>query len=213
MNYTIRTSAHNCLTVFDSQRPLYGEWREGASYDGGTRRPVAGKEPKTLEAWQENYKMAAVLSHTESDALCEIAGDMTEAYSHTCDRVIRKMSWRPLEGDFGTLTVEDEVEAKSESFITAFNIHCLKEPKKDGNRVIIDGEGYSLICRVLAPENARISLIGGEGREFLVDGVNYDTDVKENTEYGWGQIIITDGIQKKNTKFTVEMEIVKKENL
>ena len=49
-NYTIRTVAHNCLTVTDPQRPLYGEWAEGSAYDGGTRRPCGGKEPKTLEA-------------------------------------------------------------------------------------------------------------------------------------------------------------------
>ena len=213
MNYTIRTSAHNCLTVFDPKRPLYGEWKDGAAYDGGTRRPCAGKEPKTLEAWQENYKMATVISHTESDELCEIVGDMTEAYSHTCDKVIRKMRWEPTRASFGVLTVEDTVESKSKEFIKAVHIHCQTQPKAIDNRVIIDDGEYELVCRVLSPQNARIELIGGEGRQFEIDGVNYDTNNKENTEAGWGQIVVTDILPEKKTNFKVEMEIVKKENV
>ena len=213
MNYTIRTCAHNCLTVYDHEKPLYGEWKDGAAYDGGTRRPVAGKEPKTLEAWEENYRMATVLSHTESDSLCEIVGDMTEAYSHTCSRAIRKMRWEPGRGSYGVMTVEDQVETKSDKFIPTFHIHCQTEPRRIDNGVVIDNGNYLLACRVLSPKNARIELVGGEGREFLVDGVNYDTSVKETTEYGWGRILVTDGDGGGNTHFKVEMEIVKKEGV
>ena len=211
MNYTIRTCAHNCLTVSDPQKPLYDEWKDGAAYDGGARRPCAGKEPKTLEAWQENYKMSTVLSHTESDSLCEIVGDMTEAYSYTCNSVIRKMRWEPLKGDCGVLTVEDKVETKSDTMVPAFHIHCQTEPQRVGDSIVINNEGYKLICRVIAPENACVEFIGGEGREFLVDGVNYDTSVKETTEYGWGQIVVTDKAKGTHTAFKVEMEIAKKE--
>lgn len=213
MNYTIRTSAHNCLTVFDPQRPLYGEWKDGAAYDGGTRRPCGGKEPKTLDVWKENYRMATVISHVESDELCEIVGDMTEAYSHTCDKVIRKMRWEPTRASFGVLTVEDTVESKSKEFIKSVHIHCQTQPKAIDNRVIIDNGEYELVCRVLSPQNARIELIGGEGRQFEIDGVNYDTNNKENTEAGWGQVVVTDTLPSKKTKFRIEMEIVKKENV
>ena len=210
MNYTIRTSAHNCLTVLDPQKPLYGEWKDGAAYDGGTRRPCGGKEPKTLEAWCESYKMATVLSHSESDELCEIVGDMTEAYSHTCDKVIRAMCWQPTRGEYGVLTVDDHVISKSESFIKSFHIHCQSKPEVIDDRVIIDNGEYALSCRILAPDGARIELIGGEERQFEVDGVNYDTADKKNTEAGWGQIIVTDIRKEQETKFKVEMEIIKK---
>ena len=211
-NYTTRTSAHNCLTVFDPARPKYGEWREEAAYDGGTRRPCGGNEPKTLEAWRENYKMATVLEHTESEELCRILGDMTDAYSHTCDRVIREMTWEPKRGDFGVLTVRDEVESKSEEFITAFHLHCQREPKRIENGVILENDGFELVCRVKAPAQAKIEVIGGEGRDFEVDGVNYDTDAKAGTEAGWGQIVVTDPMASRHTQFLVEMELRKKEN-
>ena len=208
-NYTTRTSAHNCLTVFDPERPRYDEWREGHAYDGGTRRPRAGNEPKTLDEWRENYKMATVISHTESEELCEIVGDMTEAYSHTCEKAVRKMTWQPKRAELGVLTVEDEVITKSKDFISAFHIHCLTEPTLIDNGAVIDNGSYKLVCRVVSPANAKIELVGGPGREFEVDGVNYPTDAAENTEAGWGQIIITDTDSTTHKSFKIEMEIVK----
>ena len=213
MNYTIRTSAHNCLTVSDPERPLYGEWKDGAAYDGGTRRPLAGKEPKTLESWQSDYKMATVLSHTEGNTLCEITGDLTDAYSHTCQSVVRNMRWEPLKGEYGTLTVHDTVESRSKDYIKAFHIHCQSQPRCTEDGVVIDGGCYALSCRVLSPQNAQIDIVGGEGKEFFVDGVNYETTQKANTEAGWGQIVITDTAGTYHTEFLIEMEIRKKENL
>ena len=206
-NYTTRTVAHNCLTVFDPQRPKNGEWKPEAAYDGGTRRPRGGSEPKTLEEWINDYKMAEVLSHSESEELCLLTGDMTEAYCHTCNKVVREMRWEPKRGENGTLTVCDTVESKSEDFVRCFNLHCLTEPTVNGNNIVINNGEYSLHCRVLSPATAKIELIGGEGREFFVDGVNYDTDAKDNTEAGWGRVAITDTASTTLTNFKVEMEI------
>ncbi len=209
-NYTTRTSAHNCLTVSDPQKPRYGEWKDDAAYDGGTRRPCAAREPKTLDEWIENYKMATVISHIESEDLCEIVGDMTEAYSHTCDKVVRQMRWESNCGSYGKLTVHDTVVSKFESFVKAFHIHCQTEPHIADGCITIDNGKYELICKVLSPENAKIEIVGGEGREFEIDGVNYVPDIMENTEAGWGQIVITEVRPVKETEFLVELEIVKR---
>ena len=209
-NYTTRTSAHNCLTVSDPQKPRYGEWKDDVAYDGGTRRPCAEREPKTLGEWIENYKMATVISHIESEDLCEIVGDMTEAYSHTCDKVVRSMRWESNCGSYGKLTVHDTVVSKFESFVKAFHIHCQTEPHIADGCITIDNGKYELICKVLSPENAKIEIVGGEGREFEIDGVNYVPDIIENTEAGWGQIVITEVRPVKETEFLVELEIVKR---
>jgi len=63
------------------------------------------------------------------------------------------------------------------------------------------------------PVNAGIELVGGEGRRFETDGVNYSTDETENTEAGWGQIVVTDTSLGIHKKFKIEMEIIKKESL
>jgi hypothetical protein len=209
MNYTIRTAAHNCLTVYDPEKPLYGEWKDGAAYDGGMRRPCAGKEPKTLETWRENYKMATVLSHTESEMLCEIEGDLTDAYSHTCDRVVRKMRWEPTRGSFGVLTVTDIVEMKSDEYVAAFHIHTQSEPLLTNEGIVIDNGKYSLVCRISDCENTIVEIVGGDGKCFVVDGVNYDTDYKGESEAGWGEIIIKSASKSRIAEFKVEMEIVK----
>ena len=212
-NYTTRTSAHNCLTVFDPERPSYGEWRSGAAYDGGMRRPCGGDEPKTLDLWRENYRMATVLTHTEGKDLCEITGDLTDAYCHTCNKVTRSMRWEPERGAYGVLTVHDCVETKSEQFITAFHLHCQSEPTPVENGVIIENDTHRLVCRVKSPQNAGIEIIGGEGRQFEVDGVNYDTPDKADTEAGWGQVVITSPTASCHTEFVVEMELSKKEDI
>ena len=213
MNYTIRTCAHNCITVFDPSKPSYGEWKEGLAYDGGTRRPCAGKEPKALDLWKENYKMATVLSHTEGEELCEIVGDMTDAYSHTCEQIVRKMRWEPCRGAYGVLTVEDNVKTLSNELVTAFNLHCQNEPQRIGNDIVISNDGYKLVCRVLEPARADIEIVGGGDHRFETDGVNYEPTTLEHTEAGWGRITVRPSEQSTETKFKVEMEIIKKESL
>jgi len=205
--YTIRTSAHNCITVWDPEKDDHGDFLPGTPYDGGTRKPCVGREPRSLEEWVRDYQMAEVLSHEENGTRCEITGDLTKAYCHTCNSVVRSMSWEPQKGEMGTLTVRDRVEAKSEKFVTAFHLHCQSQPAVQGNTVTVANEKAKLVCRVLMPEDPVITCIGGEGQQFVVDGVNYDTNRKENTECGWGQIIISPGAQKKVTEFVVEMEL------
>lgn len=208
--YTISTGAHNCLTVFDPAKPNHDDIAPETPYDGGVRRPCRGREPQSLDQWIQEYQMATVLSHKESQTFCQIEGDLSEAYRHTCHKVIRNMCWEPQKGEKGMLTVHDLVDAKSDSFIAAFHLHCQSAPEVSGNVITISNEKAKLVCRVLQPEKPVIRAIGGEGQEFVVDGVNYDTPDKENTEAGWGQVIITSESQTAHTEFLVEMELQSK---
>ena len=115
--YTIHTVAHNCILV-----------------DGkGTRFPCGKKEPNTLDGWLSEYGMAKVLSHSESDGIYEIDGDLTEAYRETCRSVVRKMKWEPNRGDRGILTVSDRVEPIDDNSAVTFLIHAQSEPVVIGN--------------------------------------------------------------------------------
>jgi len=205
--YTIRTCAHNCLTVWDPAKPELGDFLPGTPYDGGTRRPCGGKEPRTLADWLRDYRMARVLSHRESESCCRIQGDLTEAYRNTCTRVVRSMCWEPEKGAMGTLTVRDRIEAKSSEFITGFHLHCQSAPVISGSTVTLSNGQAKLVCRILEPRDPVITAIGGPGQEFTVDGVNYDTHRKENTEAGWGRVTVTPAHQTASTEFLVEMEL------
>lgn len=187
-NYTIRTLAHNCVLV-----------------DGkGTRNPREGKEPKTLESWLSEYGMAKVISHTESDDFCEIEGDLSEAYSETCNNVIRKMLWEPKRG---ILTVSDRVEPKNEDSEVKFLIHCQSRPVINGSNINIIGRKRELHVRVLSPEGITVTAIGGEGHRFTVDGTDYLPEV-DTSEAGWGRIEIS---AKGSVDFMVELEIRRKD--
>lgn len=219
-NYDTVTSSHNCLTIRDPEVKTLGsvtEW--GKTFDlindGGTRRPRPttdyNLEPDLAAAWQRDCQMAKVLSHTETENKVEIVGDLTTAYAHTCDKVVRKMTFLPKAGENGVFTVEDEVTAKSEEFIKCFHIHMMDEPEVDGNVITITNKGGKLRCTVLEPQNASITAIGGGDMRFTTVGIPVPSDKTENRECGWGKVIISPDDKSKTHKFKVQMEILDNE--
>ena len=219
-NYDTRTSSHNCLTIRDPEVKTLRkitEWGKNFDHidDGGTRMPAPttdyNLEPDLAAAWQRDCQMAKVLSHFESDTKAEIEGDMTLAYSHTCDKVVRKMSFDATAGENGVFTVEDEVTAKSEDFIKRFHLHMMDEPKIDGNEITITYKGGKLRCTVLEPQNASITALGGGDNRFTIVGIPIPSDKTENRECGWGKVIIEPTDKAKTHKFKVKMEILNNE--
>ncbi|MBO5270258.1 MAG: heparinase II/III family protein, partial [Clostridia bacterium] len=190
-NYTIRTVAHNCILV-----------------DGkGTRAPRDTKEPKTLDSWLSDYTMAKVLSHTETDGVYEIEGDLSEAYSETCTSVVRRMRWEPLRGECGILTVFDRVDPKDPNATVTFLLHSQSSPARIGDEIVIGGENRELHCRVKCSKETTVSFVGGEGHRFDADGINYPPSV-DTTEAGWGRTEIS---ATGSVTFEIELELCRKE--
>lgn len=216
-NYDTRTSSHNCLTIRDPEVKTLGtihSWGNDIEIinDGGTRRPGPttdyNLEPDLATPWQRDMRMAKVISHTETDEKVEIVGDLSMAYPETTEKVIRKMTFLPKEGQNGIFTVEDDVTAKSEEFIKAFHIHMMEEPKIEGNVVTIEHKGGKLRCTVLEPKNASITAIGGGDNRFTTVGIPVPSERTENRECGWGKVIISPTDKEKTHKFKVQMEIL-----
>ena len=216
-NYDTVTSSHNCLTIRDPEVKTLGhitEWGKDFDLinDGGTRRPKPttdyNLEPDLAAAWQRDCQMAKVLSHTETDDKVEVIGDLTTAYAHTCEKIVRKMTFLPKLGENGVFTVEDEVIAKSEEFIKCFHLHMMEEPIIDDNVITITHKGGKLRCTVLEPQNASITAIGGGDMRFTTVGIPVPSDKTENRECGWGKVIISPNDKAKTHKFKVQMEIL-----
>ena len=217
-NYLTRTSAHNCLTVRDpavetlGQVYMYPEGKADLINDGGTRMPNPPdsypNEPDLAGAWERDCRMAKVLSHTESEELVELVGDLTEAYSHTCDRVVRKMSFEPKAGECGVLTISDEVVSKSPDFIKCFHIHTMAEPTIEGNTVTVEHKGGRLVCTVLEPMDAEIRAIGGGDMRFTLNGIPIPSEKTDHRECGWGKVIISPRSAACEHHFRVRMEIM-----
>lgn len=216
-NYDIRTSSHNCLTIRDPNVATLGKQESWGKMidiinDGGTIMPKPttdyNLEPSLADAWERDCQMSKVISHTESDQKAEIVGDLTHAYSHTCDKVIRKMIFEADRGENGVFTVDDTVTAKSEEFIKCFHIHTMSEPKINGNEITIEYKGGVLQCTVLEPQNASITAIGGGDNRFTVNGIPIPCERTENRECGWGKVIISPTTKEKTHNFKVEMKIL-----
>lgn len=201
--YLIRTSAHNCLTVERTDRDNFGEFGEEIEYDGGTRRPAAGKEPKTVDIlFSDEYKMATVLSHFESETKAGIVGDLSPAYSHSCEKVVRSMEY---DHEKHTLRVRDEVKSLSADYKKTFHLHFQVEPKIEGNIVTVEDRGYRAVVRVLSPENAVITKTGGEGRQFCVNGKNFQPTGEYVAEEGWGEVRVSPKVPSLDDIFEVEI--------
>ena len=202
-NYLTRTSAQNCITV-----ELYSDenGRDIKNY-GGTRVPNSGKEPKSIESFlSDEYRMAYVLSHMESDDGCEITGDLTPAYRHTCSRVIRTMSYIHNEHK---LSIKDEVTALDQKNKKTFHLHCQTEPEIRGNTIIIKNKGFMAICEIISPADAQIIAVGGEGHQFEVGGENFPPAPPYNAEEGWGEIRISPAGMNLTDEFLVEIKAIK----
>ena len=211
-DYSIRTAAHNCLTIYDPahQKTIPFRDRE-VIYDGGIKIPNKGLEAFSVPHWIEEYTMAKVVSHKETDQFIEIEGDLTEGYKETCHKVVRKMIFMPNEGQYGILRVEDEVFAKSEEFIKTFHLHVQEKPKIEKNKITITHKGGKLICHVLEPANAKILAIGDGDDRFVIGGERIKIDNTDGLEAGWGQIMISPGVKQKNDRFVIQMEIMDRE--
>lgn len=203
--YLTKTSAHNCITVEIPEKPLFGEWDSDIAYDGGTRRPADGDEAESVEELiSEKYLMAKVLSHEESETGCMLSGDLSPAYVHSCSSVIRTMSY---DAETRKVTVKDEVTALKPEYKKTFHIHCQSEPEIKGNTVVFENKGHKAVCRVISPENAVITKVGGDGKQFLAGGVNYPPEPPYIAEEGWGEVKISPRDQSLSDLFLIEFDI------
>lgn len=208
--YLTRTSAHNCLTVERTDGEKFGEFGDEIEYDGGTRRPAAGKEPKTVETLlSDEYRMATVLSHTENEGGATLVADLSPAYCHACERVVRSMAY---DHEKRTLTVRDEVTALDAAFKKTFHLHFQAEPTVAGNTITVENGGFRAVCRVVLPKQAEIVRCGGAGRQFTVNGKNFPPTGPYVAEAGWGEVRISPKTPAKHDVFLVEITTFSTEN-
>lgn len=221
-NYAVRTYAHNCVTITDPKKvspsgfsDFWG--RPGVIYDGGQVYEKGGFDVPNISEMLSHYNRGKVLSHTESENLTELIGDLTECYRDRCDRYTRSMKYEPKSMVF---TVKDEILAKDDGFIKAFHLHCQTEPTIDSDKQFtIYNDRAKLVCTVLSPKNFKIEKIGGKDNEFSLCGVNHprnenslhggeNSNKEHHDEGGWGRITITALDRKKADTFIVKCEIV-----
>ena len=194
MNYAKRSIAHNTISVFDPNEVITAKGRGKFAIvnDGGQRFPNHGQEPLTLAELTDpaaGNHIGDVLGHGFGpDPLrpdyTYLKGDLTRAYSEKMTGYERSFFFLNLKNDThpGVLIVFDRVEAANQGFHKAWLLHGLEEPEVSANRVVFRDTrpryNGKLTVDTLMPAAADIVKIGGQGKEFWVNGQNFDAALK-----------------------------------
>ena len=197
--YTKRTIAHNSLLVYDPSEVFecynYGgaDKTRTAANDGGQR--LVGEGWDTCRSFEDllsdEYTVGRVLGHGYGPSSIKpdytyLCGDITKAYSSKVKDVRRSFVFFNM-GDKkvpAAVVVYDHVVSSDPSFRKTWLLHSIEEPSVSGGGFVVkrtaNGDTGMLRCDNILPERALISKVGGPGKEFLVDGVNYPADPQPN---------------------------------
>ncbi len=190
-NYQRRTIAHNCMTVFDPNEPLsnYNGYANdgGQLYHGGEKLRLSMRE---YMAGEEELHVAKVLGHEFGEDLIQpdytyLKGDLQKAYGDKVPEYERSFMFLNLKNTEhpAALIVFDRVVSKDKSFEKKWILHGLEKPEVSGSRTIFkdtrNNYNGTLTVDTILPssDNLKINTVGGEGQEYLVNGVNYWAEI------------------------------------
>ena len=179
-NYFTRTIAHNGIVVFDPSQTmtLYGN---EVSNDGGQ---LFHTEPRALEDIEPggHASLDGILRYEDRDELTYAWGDATKAYDPARVTLAqREVAFlRATNRAHPVTVVFDRVTSSSADLEKRFLLHTVEQPTTTGLLMVAEHGGGRLTSLTLYPTDAQLSLVGGPGHEFWVDGQNYPLDPNGN---------------------------------
>ncbi|WP_256761025.1 heparin/heparin-sulfate lyase HepB [Cohnella sp. WQ 127256] len=219
LNYNKRSIAHNTMLVYDPNETF-----PAGSNDGGQR--FLYEEPATMQELlnpSNNYEVADVVKHQFGpDAVTPdysyIKGDLTKAYTSKMEDFKRSFVFLNLKNDDhpAALVVFDKVTSADANFKKTWLLHSENEPDISGDTVTLERteKGYNgkLVNRTLLPasNNAEITKIGGTGKEFFVDDVNYPQEPwsEDSTEAGAWRVEVSPKDKAETDVFLNVMQVM-----
>lgn len=152
-----------------------------------------------------------------------ISGDLTLAYpAARVDNYFRSFVYLNLNGngeerDEAALLVYDNMTAETEGLDKVWLLHTQEEPTISGNRISLQRErrGYTskMTNDTLLPSNAEFEVIGGNGHEFEIDGVNLERySTKPLSETGKWRVEITNAEENIQDDFLNVIQIGKQDS-
>ena len=157
-NYFAQTVAHNCILIKMPGEPPSPYWN-------GDVFGQAGGQDKTVGS--------TVLAFETSPDFTYIAADATPTYNaEKCEFIVRQFVFLPPDH----FVVFDRVVSTNADFAKTWMLHHANEPVVDGNTWRSDQDRGRIFVRTLLPKDATLEAVGGPGKEFLADGVNYAID-------------------------------------
>ena len=199
VNYNQSSIAHNTLAITSTENKL------GKQYDPGSLQSM-------LSSYTSGQRTTGEVTGQEygpdlyKPEYTYIAGDIAKAYDDNVQEAVRSMLFLPLDlNSDGTsadekypaaFVVFDRITTTEAGSKKTFMLHMQSEPSVDGNVTVITNteEDYNgmLTNQTLLPSNVDITMIGGEGKEFMVGDTNYNHGVNNIfLEDGWGRVEIS----------------------
>ncbi|MFP4400562.1 MAG: heparinase II/III family protein, partial [Candidatus Woesearchaeota archaeon] len=203
-SYYTRTIAHNSLLVWDPDEDF-----NGYINDGGQKFYTDGYPTLDQIKPGGSNALTGITLFEEHDDFSYVQGDATKAYSdHKLDLFLRDLILIRNISDHSILLTYDRVNTTQARFNKTFLLHMVNEPTINNNRITITNDPSKLYIDVLTP-NMEYEIIGGEGREYEVNGINYPIGGEPTTgEAGNYRIEIEPNKLQKYDNLFMAMDIV-----
>jgi len=182
--YYRQTVAHNCVLVRNPDNDKYFRYPSMSVYGGQNDNKINLITDPAKHI--EDSKVAEVLGvdfgdNLQSPDFTYIKGDLTDAYNGNVEKYTRSFVFFNFFDEVypGALVVFDKIEANPD-YKRTWLLHTSDKPEIEGNRITArrTDQGYNgrLINETLLPSEYTTEIIGGDGMEYAVDGV-------QKTEY------------------------------
>lgn len=175
-NYYIRTIAHNTIVVHDPEEQFNSRGKV-YSNDGGQRfinKPWFAAYDYDELLKSNAFKEGTIKKQRQAEDHFYVCGDASNCYnSAKVAKFVRHVTFI-LDHPHRTavsLLVLDEIELARDGLVPRFLLHSVNEPAVSGSDVKIQNGQGRLTANFLSPVS--IEKIGGEGKEWFVDGKNY----------------------------------------
>ncbi|CAI6080688.1 stalk domain-containing protein [Cohnella sp. JJ-181] len=224
LNYNKQSVAHNVVLIED---PLANAADQGR-FSKSNQRSVT-EIPRTVEQWNTDpgYQRGTILSHAIGDDemypdYSYLKGELTEAYGKTrTDNYTRSMAFLNFKDDEhpAAMIVYDNIDTPNANAKKRWLLHTINEPVREGSRFTntVTERGYEgkMVTDALLPkaDDLKVEKIGGPGREYEVDGVNYprkpgSTTNIQSLEAGDWRIELSNEAPANQTRFLNVMQVM-----
>ncbi len=232
VNWQDRTIAHNCMLIDNFDPNWYVLSGKNNVNDGGQKRPAGSTTYRKSDFMYDPGRTYAYTKakyagpNAKTPTFSYISSDISQAYNDTVrknykvetDGYERSMVFiDTLNEDYpAAVIVYDDVTSLDATYKKSWLLHSQQEPIVDaakGTVTIYRNEyGYNgkLVNKTLTPSvtNSEITVIGGKGREFEVNGVNYPaplssfySDASNQRDRGLWTTYLSPKVESKDDKF------------
>ncbi len=160
-HYYSQTVAHNCVLIHMPGEPLPPYW--GPRYPGSEGRYNYGGMNKPTGSRVAAFETNELFTYAACDA--------TPCYSDKkCRLALRQLVF--VMPDY--FLIFDRIESVKPEYKKQWLLHTQNEPQIEGRRFRADEGQGRLFCLTLLPKDAQLAKVGGPGKEFWANGINWE---------------------------------------